>query len=65
MTDDALSRIEGHERECALRFSAIEDKFRSIDDRLSRGSNRMARLEGLMWSLFPFIVGCIYLSKDL
>lgn len=65
MSDQALVRIEGHERECAIRFKAIDEKFDSIDDRLSRGSDRMARIEGLVWTLFPFIVGCIYLSKDL
>jgi len=65
VSDQALVRIDGHERECAIRQEAIDEKFASIDDRLSRGSDRMARIEGLVWTLFPFIVGCIYLSKDL
>jgi len=59
MTDqDALSKIEGHEKECALRFKAIEE-------RLDRGTSRMARLEALIWSMYPFILASIYLSKDL
>lgn len=55
---DALSKIEVHEKECALRFKTIEE-------RLERGSSRMARLEGLIWTMYPFILASIYLSKDL
>ena len=59
MTDqDALSKIGIHEKECALRFRAIEE-------RLDRGSSRMARLDGLIWAMYPFILAAIYLSKDL
>ena len=55
---EAISKIETHEKECALRFKTIEE-------RLERGSSRMARLEGLIWTMYPFILASIYLSKDL
>ena len=37
----------------------------AIEERLERGSSRMARLEGLIWTMYPFILASIYLSKDL
>tara|TARA_B100001245_G_C22861823_1_gene414395 strand:+ start:1176 stop:1373 length:198 start_codon:yes stop_codon:yes gene_type:complete len=65
MTDDAFAKIEGHERECALRFQAIEA-------RLERGSARMDRLETQMSNLlfatlgvYPFILGSVFLAKYL
>ena len=59
MTDqDALSKIDTHEKECALRFKAIEE-------RLERGSQRMNRLEVSIWGVYPFILASVFLARYL
>ena len=59
MTDqDALSKIDTDEKECALRFKAIEE-------RLERGSQRMNRLEVSIWGVYPFILASVFLAKYL
>ena len=59
MTDqDALSKIDTHEKECALRFKAIEE-------RLERGSQRMNRLEVSIWGVYLFILASVFLAKYL
>jgi hypothetical protein len=53
-----MSDLDRHEAECALRF-------KSIEDRLERGGSRMVRLEALIWAMYPFMLGAVFLSKDL
>ena len=48
MDKDALTKIETHEKECALRFKAIEE-------RLERGRARMDRMGLSVWGVYPFI----------
>lgn len=55
---ESLNQIRIHQQECSLRYQMIEQ-------RLERGSARMARLETLIWSMYPFILATIYFSKDL
>jgi hypothetical protein len=52
---DALSKIESHEKECAIRYENIEK-------RLSEGSEKFKRLELLLWGVYPFILGVIFLK---
>ena len=40
----ALNEIRTHERECALRYERIEE-------RLAEGSNRVQKLENMIWGL--------------
>tara|TARA_Y100001938_G_C8048808_1_gene410463 strand:- start:986 stop:1159 length:174 start_codon:yes stop_codon:yes gene_type:complete len=54
--NDANKRIETHEKECALRYENIEK-------RLEDGSKRFDRLELMIWGVYPFIVGTIFLAK--
>ena len=54
----ALSEIESHERECAIRYENIER-------RLSEGSIKFKKLEMLLWGVYPFIVGTIVAAKFL
>ena len=54
--NDAIKRIDSHEKECALRYENIEK-------RLEDGSKRFDRLELMIWGVYPFIVGTIFLSK--
>jgi hypothetical protein len=60
-----MDKLESHEKECALRFAAIEE-------RLERGSARMDRMEARMNSLFmvtvgvyPFILASVFLARYL
>jgi hypothetical protein len=56
MTKSALTKIVTHEKECALRFKAIEE-------RLERGSQRMNRMEMSVWGVYPFILASVFLAK--
>ena len=58
MSEQALQKVETHEKECALRFKAIEE-------RLERGSQRMNRLEVSIWGVYPFILASVFLAKYL
>jgi|TARA_R110002050_G_scaffold74771_4_gene160073 hypothetical protein len=58
MAKDALAKIETHERECALRF-------KNIEERLERGSQRMDRMEMSIWGVYPFILASVFLAKYL
>ena len=58
MAKDAFAKIETHEKECALRFKAIEE-------RLERGSQRMDRMEMSIWGVYPFILASVFLAKYL
>jgi|TARA_R100000773_G_scaffold12244_1_gene11312 hypothetical protein len=52
----AISKIEVHERECAIRYENIEK-------RLEDGSRRFDRLEAMLWAVYPFIVGAVVLVR--
>ena len=56
MAKESLSKIEAHERECAIRYEYIEK-------RLDEGSAKFKRLETLIWGVYPFIVGTVILAK--
>jgi len=56
MAKDALTKIVTHEKECAIRFKAIEE-------RLERGSQRMDRMEMSIWGVYPFILASVFLAK--
>jgi|TARA_R110001592_G_scaffold132093_4_gene346293 hypothetical protein len=58
MAKDALAKIEIHEKECALRF-------KNIEERLERGSQRMDRMEMSVWGVYPFILASVFLAKYL
>jgi|TARA_R110002012_G_C11436366_1_gene590040 hypothetical protein len=53
---ESLSKLEAHERECAIRYEYIEK-------RLDEGSAKFKRLETLIWGVYPFIVGTVVLAK--
>tara|TARA_R100001510_G_scaffold39590_1_gene36041 strand:+ start:159 stop:344 length:186 start_codon:yes stop_codon:yes gene_type:complete len=54
----ALAEIEAHQRECALRFDAIER-------RLESGAKKMDRLEAMLWGMYPVFIGTIIVTKFL
>ena len=53
---DSLSKIEAHERECAIRYEYIEK-------RLDEGSAKFKKLEMLIWGIYPFIVGSVFIAN--
>lgn len=46
---DSITKLEAHERECALRYESIER-------RLESGSKRFDKLENLMYGLYMLII---------
>ncbi len=58
MDTDALAKVETHEKECALRY-------KNIEERLERGSQRMDRMEMSIWGVYPFILASVFLAKYL
>ena len=57
-SQDALSEIKTHQRECAIRYEYIEK-------RLDEGSAKFKRLEMLIWGVYPFIAASIFATKYL
>jgi|TARA_R110000796_G_C14226620_1_gene395374 hypothetical protein len=55
---EAILRIEAHEKECGIRY-------RSIEEKLSEGSEKFKRLEMMLWGIYPFIVGVFIAGKFL
>jgi hypothetical protein len=57
-SQEALSEIKTHQRECAIRYEYIEK-------RLDEGSAKFKRLEMLIWGVYPFILVSVVLAKIL
>ena len=55
---DKVTKLGVHEKECALRF-------KNIEKRLERGSQRMDRIEMSIWGVYPFILASVFLAKYL
>ena len=47
---EALIRLEGHEKECAIRYANIEKR---LDD----GAERFRKSELMLWGMYPLIIG--------
>jgi hypothetical protein len=56
--NEEVTKLGVHEKECALRFKAIEE-------RLARGSDRMDRMGMSIWGVYPFILASVFLAKYL
>ena len=55
-SNEAITKIEAHERECTIRYSNIEK-------RLEDGSKRFDKLENMIWAVYPFILVSLVLSR--
>jgi len=53
---EVLIRLEGHEKECNVRYTNIEKR---LDD----GSKRFGKAEMMLWGMYPLIVGSAFLDK--
>ena len=49
-------RLDGHERECALRYEFIE---RSLDE----GSKKLLRIEKMLWGLYGLVAIAVAYMK--
>ena len=57
-SQDALHKIEMHEKESAIRYQNIEK-------RLDEGSEKFKKLEMMIWGVYPFMVATIVAAKYL
>ena len=55
---EALIRLEGHEKECAVRYANIER-------RLDEGSQRFKKSEMMLWGMYPLIIDLYLIEKRL
>lgn len=55
---EALIRLEGHEKECAVRYANIER-------RLEEGTQRFKKSEMMLWGMYPLIIGLFLIEKGL
>ena len=55
---EALIRLEGHEKECAIRYQNIEK-------RLDEGSQRFRKSEMMLWGIYPLIIGLFLIEKNI
>lgn len=53
---EVLIRLEGHEKECNVRYTNIEKR---LDD----GSKRFAKAEVMLWGMYPLVIGAALLDK--
>ncbi len=50
--ESTISKLEAHEKECALRYGFIEKQLQDIDSRLEKGNVRFSKLEAMIWGLY-------------
>ena len=55
-SQEALSEIKTHQRECAVRYEYIEK-------RLDEGSEKFKKLEMMIWGVYPFMVATIVAAR--
>ena len=60
---EALLKLEAHERDCAVRMEAIEDKYKAIEKRLDEGSVRFKKAEMMVWGMYPLIIGLFLIER--
>ena len=53
MASDTISKLEAHERECAIRYENIEKRMES-------GSKRFDKLEHLIYGIYALIITSMF-----
>ena len=53
---DSISRLEAHERECAIRY-------KNIEERLEKGHHRFNKLDAMVRGLYGLLVASIGIDK--
>jgi hypothetical protein len=60
---EALLTLEAHDRECAVRMQAIEEKFERIEKRLDDGSAKFDRFDMIARGMYVLIIGLYCVEK--
>ena len=55
-TEELLARLEGHEKECLVRYEMIQ---RQLDS----GVKKFDKLEKLVMSIYPFIIASVVFAE--
>ena len=55
-TEELIARLEGHEKECLVRYEMIQ---RQLDD----GAKRFDKFEKMVLSIYPFIIASIVFAE--
>tara|TARA_S200002703_G_scaffold134293_1_gene122747 strand:- start:103 stop:288 length:186 start_codon:yes stop_codon:yes gene_type:complete len=55
-TEELLARLEGHEKECSVRYEMIQMQ-------LDQGVKRFDKLERMVLSIYPFIIASIVVAE--
>lgn len=55
--ETTISKLEAHEKECALRYGFIEKQLGAIDSRMEKGNVRFSKLEVMIWGLYVVAAG--------
>ena len=55
---EAIIRLEGHEKECAVRYANIER-------RLEEGTQRFKKSEMMLWGMYHLIIGLFLIEKGI
>ena len=53
---EALIKLEAHEKECAVRYANIEK-------RLDEGSDKFKKVELMLWGIYPLIIGLFIMER--
>ena len=53
---EALIKLEGHEKESAVRYANIEK-------RLDEGSEKFKKFELMLWGVYPLIIGLFIMER--
>lgn len=53
---ETISKLESHEKECAIRYENIER-------RLEGGTKRFDKLEAMLWMMYPMIISVFAVAK--
>ena len=62
VAEKALAEIAAHERECTLRYAAIEQRFEYMADRMDRMEGWMKWAIGLTVGMYPFLLGLFWMA---
>ena len=54
--EQALNEVNAHEKQCAIRYEAIEK-------RLDSGSKRFDRLESMIWGVYVTVIVAVALPQ--
>ena len=60
-----MSDLAAHERECALRFQAIEERLARSSARMDRVEVQMNNLFTLTLGVYPFILATVFFARYL